>query len=159
MDGDVEAANALGEDELEDGEDVAVEEVVEDVFEEDVAVCADGSLAHAARRRLRVLQRQVEESQSAIVDDRDMRRPGWQAADARAGLPVQPSADEQRAGLGWLRATLEARLAVGCGTRRLAVLRGHVGEAAIIDLRAQVASLKADRRLELKARLKNHRRR
>ena len=97
MDGDVEAANALGEDELEDGEDVAVEKVVEDVFEEDVAVCADGSLAHAARRRLRVLQRQVEESQSAIVDDRDMRRPGWQAADALAGSAFPPSADELRA--------------------------------------------------------------
>ncbi|CAK0873954.1 unnamed protein product, partial [Prorocentrum cordatum] len=117
---------------------------------EDVADRKDGSLAHAARRRQRVLQRQVGESQCAVADDRDARRPGWQAADALAGSASPPSADEQRAGLAWLREGLEASLAEGCGPRRLAVLRDRVGEAAIIDLRGQVASFVADRRQELK---------
>ena len=57
------------------------------------------------------------------------------------------------------RECLEAEMAAGCGLRRLAVLRYQVQAAELIDLRGQVASLVADRRQELKARLTKARRR
>ena len=57
------------------------------------------------------------------------------------------------------RECLEAEMAAGCGLRRLAVLRYQVRETELIDLREQVASLVADRRQALKARLTKARRR
>ncbi|CAK0902458.1 unnamed protein product, partial [Prorocentrum cordatum] len=128
----------------EDGDNGRYGDVVDNVADRE-----DGLLAHDARRRLRVLQRQAAgESQGAVVDDRDVMRPGWQAVDALAGSEIPPLSDELRAGLAWLREFLETRLADGCGLRRLAVRRGHVGDAAILDSPQ-----------ELRARLNNHRRR
>ena len=55
---------------------------------------------------------------------------------------------------------LGARTASGSGAAtRLSVLRMHVRAAEVHDLREQLSALKADHRLELKARLKQKRRR
>ena len=67
-----------------------------------------GATGQALAVRLRVLQRQVAAS-IAEVDDRDLRRPGWQAADAGVGPPMSVTAEERRAGMAWLREAVEAR--------------------------------------------------
>ena len=165
-----------------DGDEAAYEQEVgkdgsDDVEESEVVeeppLPASGQREARGRRvlgaagRLATLQRHVGDGSSALTVDRDLRRPGWQSDDAAAPAVVRPSDAEQDLGMRWLRdhdemrarECLEAEMAAGCGLRRLAVLRYQVQAAELIDLSGQVASLVADRRQGLKARLTKARRR
>ncbi|CAK0835900.1 unnamed protein product, partial [Prorocentrum cordatum] len=103
----------ISADGLEEGpkEDV-VEEVHADALElvvgDAAALAPAPQLGAAVRARLRLdrLRLQVVKGAAVPIDDRDLRRPGWQAADAAAGVEVPPTPAQQREGLRWVRRLL-----------------------------------------------------
>ncbi|CAK0862083.1 unnamed protein product [Prorocentrum cordatum] len=103
----------ISADGLEEGpEEDVVEEVHGDVLElvvgDAAALAPAPQLGAAVRARLRLdrLRLQVVKGAAVPIDDRDLRRPGWQAADAAAGVEVPPTPAQQREGLRWVRRLL-----------------------------------------------------
>ncbi|CAK0869842.1 unnamed protein product [Prorocentrum cordatum] len=103
----------ISADGLEEGpEEEVVEEVHGDVLElvvgDAAALAPAPQLGAAVRARLRLdrLRLQVVKGAAVPIDDRDLRRPGWQAADAAAGVEVPPTPAQQREGLRWVRRLL-----------------------------------------------------